>query len=175
MFKFLVVAALIALTQASILPTNVLQNPCRAQGNATHFDISSAFPWPLRLTGPTPYNYTYWWDCNGKLTPCGPGVAFCQKADIIYDVGSPKNVIFSGQYYTLQIDKEIDIMYFSRMGDKYNNGQISDGLRAAHIKIVIDKTVPKGEYVATLVTEDVFCEYSVTIRTQCDGCEGYGP
>eukprot|EP01092_Planopodium_desertum_P011214 TRINITY_DN5125_c0_g1_i2.p1 TRINITY_DN5125_c0_g1~~TRINITY_DN5125_c0_g1_i2.p1 ORF type:complete len:101 (+),score=5.28 TRINITY_DN5125_c0_g1_i2:28-303(+) len=52
-------------------------NPCRAYGNATTYDITDLFDWPITVSHPGGYNqtYTYWWSCNGNLTvapSCNP-------------------------------------------------------------------------------------------------------
>ena len=158
---------LIAVSQASILPHNEA-NPCIAYGNGTTFDITDAFVWPVK--GFSPNNtFQYWWDCKGTDTPCGWGVAVCQHADTQYSAGEVKGMRFYAPSF--YVDRAVRIEYPTHNAQPSPNNEMGVGIRVTRVDVVIDDSIPPGNWTVASVVEGPFCEYTMTVFTACHGCK----
>ena len=108
--------AAVDVARGTLLPINQ-HRPCMATFNGSlALDLEPFFQWPVRaqfVPGNAPGGYySYEYDCAGKRTVCGPGVAVCQIRNdhITFEAGgSPlKALWFSGTYSPIpQVSLEI--------------------------------------------------------------------
>lgn len=109
-------SAAVDVARGTLLPINQ-HRPCMATFNGSlALDLEPFFQWPVRaqfVPGNAPGGYySYEYDCAGKRTVCGPGVAVCQIRNdhITFEAGgSPlKALWFSGTYSPIpQVSLEI--------------------------------------------------------------------
>ena len=82
------------------------QNPCRAHGNASIYDITNIVKqWPLALkgTGADGREYIYWWSCAGHTGECEDvDTTVCQQrtdqTELRFDAGNLTPQLWFGQF-----------------------------------------------------------------------------
>jgi hypothetical protein len=148
--------------QASVLVKDQTNPGCIAHSNASTFDISKLFAWPVMVngTGADGKSYTFIWSCKGDI-PCdymdngdANTVSICQVDKQLghhFPVGGkPADSMWFANYNWGENDKEYSIMY-----------QVVGDIRISRVKFVVDEKVatPKIE----MLGEAPYTEYSFVV------------
>eukprot|EP01092_Planopodium_desertum_P010372 TRINITY_DN45_c0_g1_i1.p1 TRINITY_DN45_c0_g1~~TRINITY_DN45_c0_g1_i1.p1 ORF type:complete len:187 (+),score=7.73 TRINITY_DN45_c0_g1_i1:51-611(+) len=160
--RILVLLALcISFCSASLLVRDK-ENPCRAYGNGTTYDISDLFDWPVKVswTGSYDQTFTYWWSCNGNLTiapyECDAGTSICQRADNYYDCGDVAPALWLGNFNFYNPNEfQWTIIY------------PSDYLRVSYVNFQVDPNVEKPTI--QMLGESPFTQYNFLVTGKCIG------
>ena len=152
--------------------TNDPNNPCRADGNGTYFDISGVLEYPARAQGPgynPPTLYDYWYspcipyDCP-QAFPNNDNTAVCQRADQYYNCGTTLNTVWlwNGFYAN-------DNRGNAAFTILYPGGQMMSW-RSANITFIQDTSLSKPVF--TFISEDPYLQYNFIVRAPCIGQNG---
>mmetsp|Transcript_38095 Transcript_38095/g.74916 ORF Transcript_38095/g.74916 Transcript_38095/m.74916 type:complete len:184 (-) Transcript_38095:145-696(-) len=147
-------------------------NPCVAYGNASTFNITSLFNWPVQVTEG---GYIYNLDCRGGVFPNATTVNIAvgqqsSRTGIHYNAGEVTGALwfaefnwFRGSSSTFQImypASQTKVIYPPYDAD-------GEGIRVSHLTFVVDKTVPKPTI--EMLGEKPYTEYNFVIRGKCIG------
>eukprot|EP01083_Nonionella_stella_P252894 870829_1 len=148
-------------------------NPCKAQGNGTFFDISGVLKYPAQASGPgfnPPTLYNYWYSpCEDYKFACPDAFpnnidnAVCQKADQYYNCGTRSNTVWlwNGVYESTRGASSFTILY---------PGGWQMSWRSSNITFIQDKTLTQPEF--TFINELPYLQYNFVVKAPCIGQNG---